>query len=313
MPPNRIVITSPATSANLGPGFDVFGLALAEPRDKIRITRTNSKQIEIRLNGISAQTISTQIRRNTAGVVAQYMINEFCLRTGLRIEIEKGIWPARGLGSSAAPAAAVAYGLNSMFDLRLSQNQLIGLASKGEMASAGSEHSDNVAAALCGGFVIVRSRNPVEVTCLKAPKNMTLAVAFPHIRTPAGKTEKARSLIPKEVPLTKLTYNLGKAAAMTAGFATGDVDLIGESMKDAVVEPARAQMVPNYERVKENALKTGAAGVTISGAGPAILAIVNSEHADASKVAAAMKESYKLTGYEATAFATCPGNGTKII
>jgi homoserine kinase len=313
MPLSEITVKAPATSANLGPGFDVFGLALAQPSDKVTLAPTSVKGVKIQVSGFSAETISTMPTKNTAGIVANLMMQEFSLKTGISIKIEKGIWPGRGLGSSAASAAAVAYGLNHMFNLNLSNEQLVRFAAKGEVASAGYEHADNVSAAVCGDFVIVKSYNPVEIVCLKAPLNMEVCVAFPHIDTPASKTEKARLVVPKTVPLEKLVFNIGEAAAVASGFATGDVDLIGKSMRDAIMEPARAFLIPGYLQVKENALNAGACGVTISGAGPAVIAVVNNKRANAAKVAAAMKAGFKSAGCEATAFATKPGRGASLL
>jgi homoserine kinase len=296
----------------MGSGFDVFGLALEKPSDKVTMVRTTAG-VKIQVFGFSAETISAVPEKNTAGVVANLMLQEFSLKTGLGITIEKGIWPGKGLGSSAASAAAVAYCLNHMFNLKLSNEELVQFAAKGEVASAGCEHADNVAAAVCGDFVIVKSYNPVEIVRLKAPSDMECCVAFPHINTPAGKTEKARLVVPRTVPLEKLIYNVGQAAAMASGFATGDVELIGKSMHDSIIEPARTFLIPGYLKVKENALNAGACGVTISGAGPAVIAVVNSKQAIAAKVAAAMKEGFKSAGCEATAFVTKPGKGICIM
>jgi homoserine kinase len=312
MPFSQVTVKAPATTANLGPGFDVFGLALAEPNDKVTMTSI-SKGIKIKVIGLSPETIPRTPEKTTAGVVANQILTDFSLKTGVQIIIERGILPGMGLGSSAASAAAVAYGLNRMFNLKLDDKQLIRLAAKGEAASAGYEHADNVSAAICGDFVIVKSYNPLEIVNLKSPPNMEVCVAFPQIATPPNKTEKARSLVPKLVPLDKLVYNVGKAAAMASGFATGDVDLIGASMSDAVAEPARAFLIPGYQQVKENALKSGACGVAISGAGPAMIAIVNKKKADAPKIANAMKEGFEAAGCNATAFATRPGRGVRLL
>ena len=312
-PINQITVKAPATSANLGPGFDVFGLAIEKPNDKVTLTRTASSGVKIQVSGLSAESIPSIPERNTAGVVAIQMIKDFSLNTGIAIRIEKGIWPGRGLGSSAAPAAAVAFGINKMFNLNLSNAQLVRYASKGEIASAGSEHADNASAAVCGNFVIIQSYNPIEIIELKAPPDMEICVAFPHMDTPTGKTAKARAVVPKMVPLEKLVYNVGKAASMAAGFATGDVDLIGKSMCDAIVEPARAFLIPGFIQVKENALNAGACGVTISGAGPAVIAIINKKKANAEKVAEAMKQGFKTAGFESTAIATRPGRGAHIL
>jgi homoserine kinase len=312
MPFSQVTVIAPATTANLGPGFDVFGLALKTPHDKVTLS-VLPKGVTIEVTGLSADTIPAAPEKNTAGVVANHILKEFHLKTGVKIEVDKGILPGMGLGSSAASAAAVAYGLNYMFNLKLEREDLIRLAAKGEVASAGSEHADNVSAAICGGFVIVRSYNPLQIVSLKAPQNMEVCAAYPHMKTPANKTEKARSVVPKQVSIEKLVYNVGRAAAIASGFASGDVDLIGESMSDAVVEPERAALIPSYQKVKENALKAGACGVAISGAGPAMIAIVNKKRANSAKVAEAMKEAFESTGLKATAFATEPGRGTHIL
>jgi homoserine kinase len=312
MPAKQVTVKAPATSANLGPGFDVFGIALEEPSDKVTLTAIN-QGIRLQISGMGARTISLTPEKNTAGLVAKTMINDFKLKTGLQIHVEKGIFPGKGLGSSAASAAAVAFGINTMFDLGLNNKQLIGYAAKGEVASAGSEHADNVSAAICGNFVLIRSYHPLEIINLECPKEMELAVAMPKIITPPNKTEKARAVIPKLVPLERHVHNLGKAAAMAAGFAIGDVDIIGQSMIDEIVEPARASLVPGYSKVRENALNAGALGVTISGAGPAMIAIVNKNKGDAAKIALAMHEGFRSAGYDSNAFATRPGKGACLV
>jgi len=229
------------------------------------------------------------------------------------IKLEKGILPSVGLGSSAASAAAVAFGLNHLFNLKLDHKQLIRLAAKGEIASAGFEHADNVSAAICGDFIIIKSYSPLEVIRLESPPNLGVCIAIPKVPTPPKKTEKARSVLPKTVSIEKLVHNVGHAATMAAGFATGNVDLIGKSMADAVVEPARAFLVPGYQEVRERALKAGACGVAISGAGPAMIAILNTDKADASKVAEAMEEGFKSAGVSATTICTKPGKGVSLL
>jgi homoserine kinase len=312
MPMKQVTVKAPATSANLGPGFDVFGIALEQPNDKVTLTAINDR-VKIQVSGMGAKTISLTPEKNTAGRVAEIMINDFKLKTGLQIHVEKGIFPGKGLGSSAASAAGVAVGINAMFDLGLNNKQLIKYAAKGEVASAGSEHADNVSAAVCGNFVLIRSCDPLEIINLECPKDMELAVAMPKMITPPNKTEKARAVVPKLVSLEKHVYNLGKAVAMAAGFAIGDVDIIGQSMVDDIVEPSRAALVPGHDKVRENALNAGALGVTISGAGPSMIAIVNRKTGDATKVATAMREGFLSAGYDANAFATKPGKGACVV
>ena len=312
MPLKQVTVKAPATSANLGPGFDVFGIALEQPSDKV--TLISVKQgIKIQTSGMGAKTISLAPEKNTAGLVAKTMLKDLKIESGLQIHVEKGVFPGKGLGSSAASAAAVAVGINAMFNLCLDNKQLIKYAAKGEVASAGSEHADNVSAAVCGNFVLIRSYEPLEIINLECPKDLELAVATPKMITPPNKTEKARAVIPRFVPLEKHVYNLGKASAMAAGFAMGNVEIIGQSMVDDIVEPARTALIPGYNKVKENALNTGALGVTISGAGPTMIAIVNRKTGDTAKVAAAMGEGFRSVGYDVNAFATRPGKGACVM
>ena len=229
------------------------------------------------------------------------------------IKLEKGILPSVGLGSSAASAVAVASGLNRLFNLRLNRKQLIQLAAKGEIASAGFEHADNVSAAIYGDFIIIKSYSPLEVIRLVTPPNLSICIAIPKVPTQPKKTEKARSVLPKTVSMENLVHNVGHAATMAAGFATGDVDLIGKSMCDTIVEPARAFMIPGYQKVKKNALKAGACGVAISGAGPAVIAIVNSDNTIPSRVAKAMEKGFESSDVSSDTFCTKPGKGVSLI
>jgi len=310
--PNKVIVKAPATTANLGPGFDVFGMSLEHPSDKVTITPI-SKDIKIEVSGLAADSIPTDPEKNTAGVVAKHILQEFTIKTGLMIKLEKAIPHSLGLGSSAASAAAVAFGLNRLFELKLDPKELIQLAAKGEIASAGFEHADNVSAAIYGDFIIIKSYKPLEVVHLKSPQNLGISIAIPKMPNKPKKTEEARSILPKNVSMEKLVYNIGHAATMATGFALSDVNLIGKSMSDAVVEPARAFMIPGYQKVRKRALEAGACGVCISGAGPAMMAVVNSNNTDASEVARAMESGFESAGVNADTYCTRPGKGVFLL
>lgn len=310
----KAVVYAPATTANMGPGFDVFGMALEQPRDIVAIKRLPVQEgLKIQVSGPFSEGIPIDPEKNTAGVVAKHFLHEFSIKSGLLIEIEKQIPPGFGLGSSAASAAAVAYGLNVLFNLGLDKRQLVYLAAKGEVASAGFEHADNVSAAIYGGFVIIRAYDPLDVVSLRAPENLGLCVAIPKLPPQHKKTEKARAVLPKMIPLEKLRSNVGNAAAMAVGFAVGDVGLIGRSMSDAIVEPARANLIPGYHVVREEALKAGAYGVAISGAGPSMIAVVDSSPTVISRVTAAMQRGFESVGVAAETFYTKPGKGVTLL
>lgn len=306
-----VIVKAPATIANVGPGFDVFGLALDNPSDKVILTSI-PEGVRIEMEG-HPDKLQPIFQESSASIVAKCMLKEFSLKTGISIRIQRAIMPGIGLGSSAASAAAVAYGMNSLFNLDLDDNRLIQLSAKGEIASAGYEHADNVSAAVCGGFVIVKSYDPLEIVNMNAPANIQICVAYPRLPLIANKTEKARSVVPKKVPISALVYNVGKAAAMVKGFADGNIDLICDSMSDAVAEPARAPLIPGYKYVKANAKKAGACGVTISGAGPAMISLVDKEKVDAVRVANAMKEGFEFVGLKAECFVTKPGKGVELL
>ncbi|MBC7130978.1 homoserine kinase [Candidatus Bathyarchaeota archaeon] len=310
----KVIVRAPATTANLGPGFDVFGMALEKPYDTVSITTLPPEEgVKIKVYGHAKKGISTDPEKNTAGVVAKQVLKEFSIDSGLLIEIEKGIIPGFGLGSSAASAAAVAYGLNILFNLKLDNQQLVRFAAQGEKASAGFEHADNVSAAIFGGFVIIRTYDPLDIISLEAPENLIICVAVPNLPPKPKKTKKARAVLPKVVELEKLRHNVGHASSMAVGFAIGDLKLIGKSMSDAVVEPARASLIPGYNIVKEEAIKAGAYGVAISGAGPSMIAIVDSNLDVAFKVLDAMKHGFESAGVAAEAFYTKPGKGVKLL
>jgi len=197
--------------------------------------------------------------------------------------------------------------------LGLSNDQVIQLAAKGETASAGFPHADNVAASILGGFTIIRSYKPLHAIGLAPPPNLGVALAVPDVAVAQKKTQMARSVLPQSVPMEKMVHNVGQASGMIVGILSGDVDLIGRSMVDAVVEPERAKFVPSYCKVRESALSAGAAGVAISGAGPSMIAIVDENRTPAIRVAQAMKESFEAGGVGCRAFSSKSARGANIV
>ena len=281
-----VTVRAPCSTANLGPGFDVFGLALDAFYDQVTVTKKR-KGITI----ISSDDIPLKPEQNTAGLVAKEIIKKEKLRGGVEIKIKKNVPPGFGMGSSAASAAACAVGINKLYNLKLSQNKLVSYAGIGEKASAGSIHYDNVAASILGGFVIV-SLNPINIVKIEAPKDLALCIGVPEIKVPKKKTKVSRAVIPKTIKLSDSITNLSNAANIVAGFLNKDSTLIGKSVKDVIVEPARKHMIPGFDNVKKNALRAGAFGVTISGAGPSVIAFVSKKQ-NIKKIGNAMRRGFK--------------------
>jgi len=271
----NVKVRAPSSTANLGPGFDVFGLALDAFHDEIILGKTNKSATTNRpWHGVRILTmddVPTDPQQNTAGLVIKSMKRKFKIKSGIVIKIKKGVPAGFGMGSSAASAVAAALAFNKLFNLKLDNKTLIKCAGIGEKASAGTIHYDNVAASLLGGFVVVKTK-PFDVIRLEPPKDLVLCVAVPKLNVPKKKTKVARAVIPKTVKLSDLTANLSNAANIVSGFLLKDSDLIGRSIQDVIVEPARKHLIPGFSKVKSNALNAGALGVTISGAGPSVIA-----------------------------------------
>ncbi len=282
---SKVTVKAPSSTANLGPGFDVFGLALDAFYDTVTLTK-----IKNGIKIITDDNIPTNPEKNTAGLVVKNMKKKFKIKDGIEIKIKKGIPAGFGMGSSAASAAAAAVAFDKLFGLKLDDNTLVEFAGSGEKASAGTVHYDNVAASVLGGFVIVKT-NPLDVIRIDPPTNLRMCVAVPKINVPKKKTKVSRGVIPKKIKLTDSILNLSNAAAIVAGFMKKDPIMIGNSIKDVIVEPARQHMIPGFARVKEKAIKAGALGVTISGAGPSMIAFSKSS-ADLRKISLAMEKGF---------------------
>lgn len=298
----KVTVKAPSSTANLGPGFDVFGLALDAFYDTVTLTRTK--------NGIKIITdddIPVNPERNTAGLVVKNMKRKFKIKEGVEIKIKKGIPAGFGMGSSAASAAATAVAFDKLFGLKLDGNSLVEFAGSGEKASAGTVHYDNVAASVLGGFVIVKT-NPLDVIRIEPPSNLRMCVAVPTISVPKKKTKVSRGVIPKKIKLTDSILNLSNASAIVAGFMKKDPEMIGNSIKDVIVEPARKHMIPGFTKVKENAINAGALGVTISGAGPSVIAFSKSS-ADLKKISLAMSKGFTSANTKCQTIICKPSKG----
>ena len=299
---SKIIVRAPSSTANLGPGFDTFGLAIDAFYDEVTLTKTK-KGITI----VTDDNIPTNPENNTAGLVVKNMKKKLKIKSGVEIQIKKGIPAGFGMGSSAGSAAATAVAFGKLFKIKLNSDQLVEFAGFGEKASAGTIHYDNVAASVLGGFVIVKT-NPLNVISIDPPTNLRMCVAVPKIDVPKKKTKVSRGVIPKKVKLTDAVLNLSNASAIVAGFIKKDPELIGNSIKDVIVEPARQHMIPGYEKVKQNALKAGAYGVTISGAGPSVIAFSKNSF-DLKKISTAMAKGFKTANIECQTIVCKPSKG----
>ncbi|WP_396611780.1 homoserine kinase [Haloferax sp. S1W] len=289
-----VTVRAPATSANLGSGFDVFGVALDRPADVVHVERADRTTIEV--TGVGSQYIPTDPERNVVGAVAEE------LDAPARIRIDKGVRPSSGLGSSAASSAAAALALNELYDRGLSREELVPVAAEGEAVVSGEAHADNVAPALLGGFTVATDEG---VTTIDA--DIPLVACLPEI---VVSTRDARRVVPNQASIEDLVHTVGRAATLAVGMCRRDPALVGAGMDDRIVTPARAKLITGYDEVRKAALAAGADGVTVSGAGPSVLAVCGTN--DRSRVASAMLEAFDDADVSARAYKTRVGRGAEI-
>jgi homoserine kinase len=305
---------APSSTANLGPGFDVFGLGLDAFEDKVTITTRleQSEQITLRISGEGERTIPARLEDNCAGVVVKKMSQDFDLKNSFEISLEKNVPAGLGIGSSAASAVAAAVAFDRLFDLKIEKDKLVEYAAEGEIVSAGTKHYDNVSGSLLGGFVIVRTSPRLEFIRLDPPKDLIMIIAIPLIKVPDKKTEIARSVLPNNVSLKSVVHNVSNASTIVAGFLLNDVEMIAKGIDDTIVEPHRKGLIPGYEAVKRNALKAGALAVTISGAGPSMISFLKNDKYGKC-VADSMSDGFKEANIQSRTFVCHSSKGARVL
>lgn len=266
-----VKVFAPATVANVVCGFDVLGFAVNEPGDEVIARFTDPKGVRIAaIHGDEGRLPLDPARNTVSAAIISYL--EKTGQTGLGVEVElfKKMPVGSGLGSSAASTVAGLFAINTLCGNRLTATELLPLAMEGELLACGQGHADNVAPALLGGFVLIRSYEPLDVIRLHTPEDLVCALIHPHIEV---RTRDARRIIKKQVALADAVTQWGNIAGLVSGLYQEDYDLISRSMQDVIIEPVRSILIPDFYRLKEIALEAGALGFGISGSGPAVFAL----------------------------------------
>lgn len=295
--PRQVAAFAPATVANVGSGFDVLGFAVDQPGDTVEARRRAG-------GGVTLLEVTGDGGRlprdgsNTAVVAARTLLEKLGEPFGVDLVLRKGMPLASGLGSSAASAAAALLAVNRLAADPLAAEELLPCALAAERVAAGAGHADNVAPALLGGFVLIRSTAPLDLVRLPVPDGLAVALLSPDVEIP---TEAARRILRKQIPLADAVSQWGNLAALVASLYAGDLALMGRSLDDLIAEPVRAVLIPGFAAVKAAALQAGAIGCSISGAGPAVFALAASR-ARAEAVAETMRQAFADAGLTAAAY-----------
>ncbi|MEM0158178.1 MAG: homoserine kinase [Thermoplasmataceae archaeon] len=260
------------SSANLGPGFDVMALALDVFYDRILVSegeKTHSPSITVAGNGVPSKA-----EENTAGLSLTRLIEDFGIERSINVKIEKGIPPGLGLGSSGASAVGAVLAADKLFNLGLTKEKIVEYSMYGEIASSGTPHPDNVAAAAFGNLAIVTSIDPLRVRSFRVAENLSFLLMMPDLRI-ENKTRRCRELVPSTVHMHDVVSNSRSLASLLPGLLSGDAELLSAGLEDRIVEEARKPLYQYYEELKKAMVSHGAIGACLSGAGPSVLVFLD--------------------------------------
>lgn len=283
-----VMVRVPATSANLGPGFDTIGMAL-ELYNYVEM-RERPGGLRITVSGHGANSIPVDehnIVYRTATKVFQMADYD---PEGLDIRLENYVPVGKGLGSSAAALVGGAVAANALAGFPFSREELLDLVNSIE------GHPDNVAPALLGKMVVAVQGQGGKVIQREIipPPELQAVVAIPHFTVP---TKKARDILPRQVPVADAVFNISRVSLLVLAMATGDLELFGQMMDDRLHQPYRTKLVPGMEDVFQRARGAGALGVALSGAGPTVIAFATD---GLQAIGEAMEKAFQAYGVRST-------------
>ncbi len=289
----RVGAYAPGSIGNVGPGFDILGMAIAGRGDTVIVERRAKPGVVIKDPGHA--DLPTDPELHTAAVAAMEVIKLAGAQdeVGIELTVHKGLSLTAGQGGSAASAVAAAVATNGLLHNPLWPTGLIGACLVAEERVSG-RCIDNVAASLFGGLVLVRSEQPLEIVKLPVPPNLRMVLALPDYQL---ETAVGRTCIPDSVPLTIAMHQAAQVGALVAACYKRDLGLLGRAIDDRIAEPSRAHLLPGFREAKAAALDAGALGVSVSGSGPSAFALAHSE-SSGEAIAKAMADAYRDAGFD---------------
>jgi len=298
---------SPGGIGNIGPGLDILGCAVTGAGDAVRASFAPARGIVIANAG--HRELPSDPRTHASAIAAQEVLRRAdALDIGVTLDVEKGLPLAGGQGGSAASAVAGAVATNALLGAPLSQENVLYAALVAEERLAG-RHIDNLAPALFGGVLLIRSIEPLSFVSLPVPDGLRIVLVHPQMRL---RTADARAVLPATVDRATALTQAASVAAIVAAFYSGDLDQLRGAIDDRIAEPVRAPLMPGFTEAKRAALDAGALGCSISGGGPSSFAFAHGDDA-ARRICDAMIAAYDGAGMRASArVAEIDRHGTRV-
>ncbi|MCF2501152.1 homoserine kinase [Dyadobacter chenhuakuii] len=294
---NSIKAFAPATVANVACGFDIFGFAIEAPGDVVEIKKRDEPGVVITEITGDEGRLPRNAEKNAVTVVMLHLLKHLGINDfGAEVVLNKNMPLGSGMGSSAASAVAGVVAMNELLGNPLTRQELLPFAMEGEKIASGSAHADNVGPSLLGGFVVIRSYNPLDIFTIPVPDDLYCTLVHPDIEI---NTKDARFILRSEVSLKNTIAQMGNVAGLVAGLMKSDYELIGRSMVDVIIEPVRSILIPEFNEVKKAAIANGALGCSISGSGPSMFALSKGK-ANAESAGRAMQQKFANAGIEAS-------------
>lgn len=307
---NSVKAFAPATVANVSCGFDIFGFAIQEPGDTVELYKRDEPGIVItEITGDDGR-LPRQADKNSVTVVMLALLKHLGIKDlGCEVVLRKNMPLGSGMGSSAASAVAGVVAMNELLGNPLSRKELLPFAMEGERIASGSAHADNVGPSLLGGFVVIRSYNPLDIFTIPVPDDLYCTLVHPDIEI---NTKDARFILRNEVSLKNTIAQMGNVAGLVAGLMKADYDLISRSMVDVIIEPVRSILIPEFKDVKQAAISNGALGCSISGAGPSMFALSRGIE-NAQNAGKAMQKRFASAGIESAVHVSGINQGGAVV
>lgn len=283
-------VFSPATVANMGCGFDAMGFAFEGAGDIISMRFIDGDSIVYK--NLTNIDVPMSVEENLMTPALRSIMDYTGGRRGVEVVLEQKIVPGSGIGSSASAATSAVYAYSKLIEVDFSESELIDFALNGEMMASGARHADNVAPAMMGGIVLIRENTPLDIIKIKAPEKLMCVVVHPLIEV---KTKESRAILPKEMALKDAIRQWANVGALVAALYSSDYQLLGRALKDRAAEPYRKKFIAGYDELKESVMTAGALGANISGSGPSVFALCDSEDVSAT-VVETMKKHFERYG-----------------